>query len=54
MPVTLARGERVEETEAHDAAGLIKEADKKLMFGAKQSGKNTLTIVGGGDAPAQR
>ena len=33
--------------EAHDVNGLIKEADKKLMFGAKQSGKNTLTIVGG-------
>jgi two-component system cell cycle response regulator len=40
--------------EAQDANGLIKEADKKLMFGAKQSGKNRLTIVGGGDerAPA--
>jgi two-component system cell cycle response regulator len=35
--------------EAQDANGLIKEADKKLMFGAKQSGKNRLTIVGGGD-----
>ncbi len=35
--------------EAQDANGLVKEADKKLMFGAKQSGKNRLTIVGGGD-----
>ncbi len=32
--------------EAIDAAGLIQEADKKLMFGAKQMGKNTLYIVG--------
>jgi GGDEF domain-containing protein len=39
--------------EAQDANGLIKEADKKLMFGAKQSGKNRLTIVGGGDETAR-
>ena len=37
--------------EAQDAARLIQEADRKLMFGAKQSGKNTLYIVGNEDSP---
>ena len=37
--------------EATDMAGLVKEADKKLMVGAKQSGKNTLYIVGDDDVP---
>ena len=35
--------------EAPDVATLIREADRKLMFGAKQAGKNTLFIVGTDD-----
>ena len=36
--------------EATDVDGLIKEADKRLMHGAKKCGKNTIYIVGTEDA----
>jgi GGDEF domain-containing protein len=35
--------------DAQDVPGLIKKADERLMFGAKQGGKNSINIVGGGD-----
>ena len=35
--------------EAHDVESLIAEADRRLMHGAKKSGKNTLFIVGSDD-----
>jgi predicted signal transduction protein with EAL and GGDEF domain len=35
--------------EAHDVESLIAEADRRLMHGAKKSGKNRLFIVGTDD-----
>ena len=39
--------------DAADAASLIKAADGVLMFGAKQSGKNSIYLVGGEPEPAE-
>jgi GGDEF domain-containing protein len=46
----ISAGMAVYPYEATDAAGLIREADNRLMHGAKKRGKNTLVIVGN-DAP---
>jgi GGDEF domain-containing protein len=42
----ISAGMAVYPYEAQDAAGLIKEADARLMHGAKRRGKNSLVIVG--------
>jgi GGDEF domain-containing protein len=42
----ISAGMAVYPYEAQDAAGLIREADNRLMHGAKKRGKNTLVIVG--------
>jgi GGDEF domain-containing protein len=47
----ISAGMAVYPYEAQDAAGLIREADNRLMHGAKKRGKNTLVIVGADDAP---
>jgi GGDEF domain-containing protein len=47
----ISAGMAVYPYEAQDAAGLIREADNRLMHGAKKRGKNTLVIVGE-DTPA--
>jgi diguanylate cyclase (GGDEF)-like protein len=48
----ISAGMAVYPYEAHDAAGLIREADNRLMHGAKKRGKNTLVIVGE-DSPTE-
>ena len=48
----ISAGMAVYPYEAQDAAGLIREADNRLMHGAKKRGKNTLVIVGEDTAPA--
>ena len=40
--------------EAHDVAGLIAEADRRLMQLAKKNGKNTIYIVGTDDAGGEK
>jgi GGDEF domain-containing protein len=45
----ISAGMAVYPYEAQDAAGLIREADNRLMHGAKKRGKNTLVIVGADD-----
>ena len=47
----ISAGMAVYPYEAQDAAGLIQEADNRLMHGAKKRGKNSLVIVGT-DQPA--
>jgi GGDEF domain-containing protein len=42
----ISAGMAVYPYEAQDAASLIREADNRLMHGAKKRGKNTLVIVG--------
>ena len=42
----ISAGMAVYPYEAQDAASLIKEADNRLMHGAKKRGKNSLVIVG--------
>lgn len=48
----ISAGMAVYPYEAHDAAGLIQEADLRLMHGAKKRGKNSLVLVGTDKAPA--
>ena len=49
--LTISGGLAVYPYDAPDMQSLIDAADKALMFGAKKSGRNTIQIVGGGDAP---
>jgi GGDEF domain-containing protein/CheY-like chemotaxis protein len=44
--LTISGGLAVYPYDAHSAEELIEAADKALMFGAKKSGKNTLSLVG--------
>jgi GGDEF domain-containing protein len=48
----ISAGMAVYPYEAQDAAGLIQEADNRLMHGAKKRGKNSLVIVGTEQSPA--
>jgi GGDEF domain-containing protein len=48
----ISAGMAVYPYEAQDAAGLIRQADNRLMHGAKKRGKNTLVIVGPDGPPA--
>ena len=48
----ISAGMAVYPYEAQDAAGLIREADNRLMHGAKKRGKNSLVIVGTDVPPA--
>ena len=47
--LTVSAGLAVFPYEASDVEGLIKEADRRLMLGAKKNGKNTVFIVGTDD-----
>ena len=48
--LTISGGLAVFPYDANDAASLIEAADRALMFGAKQQGKNSIHLVGGDDA----
>jgi two-component system cell cycle response regulator len=48
--LTISGGLAVFPYDAHDASTLIDAADRALMFGAKQQGKNSIILVGGADA----
>jgi two-component system cell cycle response regulator len=45
--LTISGGLAVFPYDAQDLASLIEAADKALMFGAKRSGRNSITLVGG-------
>jgi len=49
----ISAGMAVYPYDAPDAAALIKAADGVLMFGAKQSGKNSIYLVGGEPPPGE-
>jgi GGDEF domain-containing protein len=44
--LTISAGLAVYPYDAHDAESLIEEADRRLMFGAKKAGKNSIVLVG--------
>ena len=44
--LTISGGMAVYPYDASDASALIEEADRRLMFGAKKSGKNSIVLVG--------
>jgi GGDEF domain-containing protein len=44
--LTVSAGLAVFPWDANDPESLIREADKRLLFGAKKNGKNTIQIVG--------
>jgi len=48
--LTISGGLAVFPYDAQDAGSLIEAADRALMFGAKQQGKNSIHLVGGGEA----
>lgn len=50
--LTISGGLAVFPYDANDAASLIEAADRALMFGAKQQGKNSIHLVGGDDEAA--
>ena len=54
MPIfffcTISGGLAVFPYDAADPTALIDAADRALMFGAKQQGKNSIILVGGADA----
>ena len=50
--LTVSAGLAVFPWDATDSESLIREADKRLMMGAKKQGKNTIHIVGA-DEPAK-
>lgn len=52
--LTISGGLAVYPYDAHNAEELIEAADKALMFGAKKSGKNTLSLVGDDDLAGPR
>ena len=52
--LTVSAGLAVFPYEASNACDLIKEADKRLMLGAKRSGKNSVFIVGTDDPTAPK
>jgi GGDEF domain-containing protein len=47
--LTISGGAAVFPYHAHNVEDLIDAADKALMFGAKQSGKNSIFLIGGGE-----
>ncbi|HEV2295296.1 MAG TPA: diguanylate cyclase [Tepidisphaeraceae bacterium] len=49
--LTISGGLAVFPYDASDVDGLIDAADRALMFGAKQGGKNSISLVGQDDAP---
>ncbi len=49
--LTISGGLAVFPYDANDAASLIEAADRTLMFGAKQAGKNSIHLVGSDDEP---
>ena len=49
--LTISGGVAVFPWDAQDVNGLIEFADKKLVFGAKRAGKNTVHLVGADDPP---
>ena len=49
--LTISGGVAVFPYHANTMEDLISLADRRLMFGAKQSGKNSIFLVGGGDTP---
>jgi GGDEF domain-containing protein len=49
--LTISGGLAVYPWDAQNAEDLMSEADKKLMFGAKRSGRNTIHLVGGEELP---
>ena len=50
--LTVSAGLAVFPWDANSVDGLIEEADRRLMLGAKKNGKNTIQIVGADDADA--
>jgi GGDEF domain-containing protein len=51
--LTISGGLAVYPYDAHDVDGLIDAADRALMFGAKQGGKNSIYLVGEQDAQGE-
>jgi two-component system, cell cycle response regulator len=49
--LTISGGVAVFPYHANTMEELIDLADRRLMFGAKQAGKNSIFLVGGGDTP---
>jgi GGDEF domain-containing protein len=50
--LTVSAGLAVFPWDANSVDGLIEEADRRLMLGAKKNGKNTVQIVGADEAEA--
>jgi PleD family two-component response regulator len=50
--LTISGGLAVYPFDAQSPEELIEAADRALMFDAKKSGKNSIFLVGSGDAPA--